>query len=70
MKAMMQLTMNPLTKLTMCKLGQIGDVVVGRVGFKDVESALETLKHFLVQRPIDVTPLVQSIRTLQKEIGY
>jgi hypothetical protein len=29
---------------------QIGDMVVDRVGFKDVESALMTLIHFLEQR--------------------
>jgi hypothetical protein len=39
------------------------------VGFKDVESALVTLRQFLEQRPIDVTPFIHSIRTLQKEIG-
>ena len=33
-----------------------GGVVVGRVGFKDVESALVTLKKKLEHRPTDVTP--------------
>ena len=28
-----------------------------------------TLKQCLEQRPIDVTPLIHSIQTLQKEIG-
>ena len=37
---------------------QIGDVVVDRVGFHDVESALLTLKQFLEQRPTGVTPLI------------
>ena len=32
---------------------QIGDVVVDRVGFKDVESAFVILKHFLEQRPFE-----------------
>jgi hypothetical protein len=59
MKEMMWLTMNPLKKLTICKL------VIDRVGFKDVEIALVTLR----QIPIDVTPLIQSIQTIQKEIG-
>ena len=39
---------------------QINDVVVDRVGFKDVESALMTLKQFLEQRSIDVTSCIQS----------
>ena len=30
---------------------QISDAVVDKVGFKDVESALVTLKQFLEQRP-------------------
>ena len=46
---------------------QIVDVVVDRVGFKDVEKTLVTLKQFLKLRPIDVTPLVHRIHTLQKE---
>jgi hypothetical protein len=32
---------------------QIGDVVVDRVGVKDVESALVILKHFVEQRPFE-----------------
>lgn len=47
---------------------QIGDVMVNRVGFKDVESALATsLKQNLEQELIDVTPLILSIQTLQKK---
>ena len=45
---MMQLIMNPLKELAMCKFG---DVVVDRVGFKDSKRALVTLKQFLKQRP-------------------
>jgi len=48
---------------------KINDVMVDRIGFKDAESALVTLKQFLEQRPIDVTSLIQSIKTLQKELG-
>ena len=48
---------------------QINDVVIGRVRCKDDESALLTLKWFLEQRHVDVTPFIQSIRTLTKEIG-
>jgi hypothetical protein len=48
---------------------QISDVVIGIVGCKDDESALLTLRQFWEQRPIDVTPFIQSIRTLTKEIG-
>ena len=47
---------------------QISDVMVDGVEFKDTKSALVTLKQFLEQRPIDVTSLIQSICTLQKEI--
>ena len=39
---------------------QIGDVVIDRVGSKDIKSALLTLKQFLEQRPIDITPLIHS----------
>src|ERR1700738_5238259 len=49
---------------------QIGDVVVDRVGFKDAKKALVTLRQFLKQKPTDVTPLIHSIQTLQKEIGF
>ena len=56
--------MNPLKKLTMCIFG---DVVVGRVGSKDVESALVTSKKKREQKPIDITPLIQSNYTLPKE---
>ena len=37
---------------------QIGVVVVDRLGFQDVESALLTLKQFLEHRPTGVTPLI------------
>jgi hypothetical protein len=51
---------------------EVGDVqindVVHRIGFKDSKSSLVILEHVLEQRPIDVTPLIQSILTLQKEI--
>jgi hypothetical protein len=36
---------------------QIVDVVVNRVGFKDVECSLVTLEKFMQQIPNDVTPL-------------
>jgi hypothetical protein len=49
---------------------QTDDVVANRVGFKGVESTLVTLKQFPEQDPIDITPLVQSIRTIQKEMGF
>jgi hypothetical protein len=39
---------------------QIYDVVVDKVGLKDVESALVTLKQFIEQRPTDVTHFIQS----------
>ena len=42
MKEMMQLRMDPLKKVIMCKLLMEGE---GRVGFKNVESAM-TLKLF------------------------
>ena len=48
---------------------QINDVMVDRVGFRDVESALMTLRQILEQRHTDVTPFIRSIWTLQKEIG-
>jgi hypothetical protein len=48
MKEMMQLIMNSLKKLAMCKSG---DVVVDRVRCKDSKNALMTLKQFLKQRP-------------------
>jgi hypothetical protein len=57
MDEVMQLTMNPLQKLTICKKY---DVVVDKVGLKDVESALVTLKQFIEQRPTDVTHFIQS----------
>jgi hypothetical protein len=66
MDEVMQLTMNPLQKLTICKKY---DVVVDKVGLKDVESALVTLKQFIEQRPTDVTHFIQSAWTLKKEIG-
>jgi hypothetical protein len=37
---------------------QVGDVVVDRLGSKDVESALVTLKRVFETKPIDVTPLI------------
>ena len=37
---------------------QIIDVLIDRVGFKDAKSPLVTLKLFLEQRPIDVTPFI------------
>ena len=37
---------------------QINDVVVDRVGFKNVEIALVTLKFLLEQRPTYVTPFI------------
>ena len=46
---------------------QIGDVVVDRIRFKDVESALMTLILFFGTKTTDVTPLIQSIQTLQRK---
>lgn len=48
---------------------QLGDLVVDKVGFKDVESAFMTitLKRCLEQRPIDVTTLIENVRKLSKE---
>ena len=43
---------------------QIDDVVVDKVRVKDVKNTLMTLKQFLEQRHLDVTPLIQSIQTL------
>ena len=40
---------------------QIGDIVIDRVGCKDVESALVTLKQFSERRLTKFTPLIQSI---------
>lgn len=37
---------------------QIGDMVIDRVGFKGVESALVTFEQFLGKKHIDVTPLL------------
>ena len=34
------------------------ELVVDRVGFKDVENALLTLNSFMKQDPINVTPLI------------
>ena len=48
---------------------QIGDVV-DIVGFNVAKSALVTLKQLFEQRYVDVTPLIQSIQTLQKETWY
>jgi hypothetical protein len=58
MEEVMQLIIDLLKKLTNV---QISDVVVDRVGFKDDESALMTLKQFLEQILVDVTPFIQSI---------
>ena len=66
MKEMMQLTKKSIEEVDDV---QIGDDVVDRVGFKDVQSARATLNRILEQRPTDVTPLMHSIQTLQKEIG-
>ena len=46
---------------------QIGEVVIDKVGYKDVESALVTLNWILEHKPTYVAPLIQSIRTLQKK---
>ena len=46
---------------------QIGDVVVDRVGFKDIDCALVTLTRFLEQMPIDDAPIIESNQKLQKE---
>jgi hypothetical protein len=41
---------------------QIGDAVIDRAGFKNVENELVTLKQFLKQRPTNGnTPLIYSI---------
>jgi hypothetical protein len=47
---------------------QIGDIMIDRVWIQNARSALVTLKQFLKLRSIDVTPFIQSIWTLQKEI--
>ena len=46
---------------------QIGDVVVNRIGFKNVESVVMTLKQSSEQRPINVRPLMYIIQTLPKQ---
>lgn len=43
--------------------------MIDRVGFKDIESAIVTLKQFLEQKPTDVRSLIQHIWTLQKVLG-
>lgn len=47
---------------------QINDVVVDRVRFKDIESALVTFKQYLEQRPTNITLAIQSIQILQKKL--
>jgi hypothetical protein len=37
---------------------QISDMLIDKIGFKDVESALVTLEQFLKQRPTNVTPFI------------
>ena len=63
---MMHLIMNSLKEVDNV---QIGDVMVDRVGFKNVESALMTLKQILEQRHTNSTPLIHSIRILRQELG-
>ena len=46
---------------------QIGCVLVDRVGFKDGESAVVTLKQFVQRQPIGVTPLTQRNRTQESQ---
>jgi hypothetical protein len=56
MTKMMQLIMKPIEEIDNV---QISDLVVDRVGFKDVESALVTLKRYKLSMP----PLI-SVRVL------
>ena len=44
------------------------DIVEEVVGFKDVGSALQTLKKFLEQRPNDTMLSIRNIETLEKEV--
>ena len=43
--------------------------MIDRVGYKDEECALLTLNQYLKQRPINVTPIIHNIRTIQKDLG-
>ena len=44
------------------------DIVEEVVGFKDVGSALQTLKKFLEQRPNNTLLSIRNIEALEKEI--
>ena len=44
------------------------DIVEEVVGFKDVGSALQTLKKFLEQRPNDTMLSIMNIEVLEKEV--
>ncbi len=44
------------------------DIVEEVVGFKDVGSALQTLKKFLEQRPNDTMLSIRNIEALEKEV--
>ena len=44
------------------------DIVEEVVGFKDVDSALQTLKKFLEQRPKDTILSIRNIEALEKEV--
>ena len=44
------------------------DIVEEVVGFKDIGSALQTMKKFLKQRPNDTMLSIRNIEALEKEI--
>ena len=44
------------------------DIIEEVVGFKDVGSALQTLKKFLEQRPNDTMLSIRNIEALEKEV--
>lgn len=68
MKKIMQLTMKePIEENDNV---QSGDMMVDKAWLQDNESVSVTLKQVWEQRPTDVTPPIQSIRTLHKEIRY
>ena len=46
------------------------DMVEEVVGFKDVGSALQTLKKFLEQRPNDTMLSIKNIEALEKEVEF
>jgi hypothetical protein len=63
MEEVTQLTIDSLTKVNNV---QISDVVVDRVGFNDVESAVVTLKQFM---QLMCHTFHREHQTLQKKVG-